>query len=98
MHELSFQPHIFCLPVQRLRNVVLREDGDDVAGLKFKILRSVVVEHQLAKIEGNQRCGHGVWIQPLDDRVVPVGFKLGTKKSGGGFVRSVHFNTSQSAN
>ena len=54
MCKFALQPYQLGLLGLGQADVGLGEDGDHVAGLEFEVLRRIVVEDQLAEVEGDQ--------------------------------------------
>ena len=55
MNKLAFQIHILGLFVERYADIGLRKDRDCIARLERDVLAGVMVEHQFAQIERDQR-------------------------------------------
>ena len=75
--DFAFEANVLGLLVLRAMHVGLRKNGDDIAGLQFKILRSIVVDDELAQVEWHKRILECFWIEALDDGVRPVDFRSG---------------------
>ena len=60
------------MPLKRQAQVVLTQDGDNVARQQGQILGSVALEHGFAQIKRNQLCAQQFAVQPFDHGVVPV--------------------------
>ncbi len=70
--DFALHPHQTGLAVLRHAQVVLGQNGDDVARLQFEVMLRIAFVHRTPEVEGNEFRGEGVAIQPLDHGVFPV--------------------------
>ena len=72
MGNFAVQLDLFGLVGDGDPEVCLREDRHHIAGLQFKILGRVVLQNQLAQIEGDDIGLERLFVQTLNDGVIPI--------------------------
>src|SRR5271155_984823 len=70
--KLSLQAHEFALFFEWDGEIVLRENGDDISGLKCQVILFIAFQHQFPQIKGNKAHGEVLRVQALNYGVVPV--------------------------
>ena len=70
--NLTFHTHQAGLPFLGQAQVILTQDGDDIAGLQHQIVCGVTLQHGFAEVEGNEFSAEFVTVKALNDSVVPV--------------------------
>ena len=75
VHKFALQPDQLGLMSDRHPDIGGRKNGYDVSRLQLQILRGIVLQYELSKIERDELRFEGVLIEPFNDRIVPIDFR-----------------------